>query len=78
MKFKGRLPDLIETSYYYISCLHSFRTENILKPHENVCKNHDYCHVNMPEEFEKALKYNHGQKSSQIPFVIYADTESFL
>ena len=24
------------------------------------------------------LKYNHGEKSTKIPFIIYADTESFL
>ena len=30
--------------YYCINCLHSFRTENTLKTHENVCKNYDYCY----------------------------------
>ena len=31
----------------------------------------------MPKE-ESILKYNHGEKSMKIPFIIYADTESFL
>ena len=30
---------------YSINCLHSFRTESKLKSHENVSKNHKYCHV---------------------------------
>ena len=33
------------------------------KMHENVCENHDYCHVEMPKEDNKMLKYNHGEKS---------------
>ena len=32
----------------------------------------------MPEEDNKILKYNHGEKSIRVPFVIYPDFESFL
>ena len=28
--------------FHCLNCLHSFRTENKLKEHENVCKNHYY------------------------------------
>ena len=31
--------------FYCLNCLYSFRTENKLKEHENVCKNHDYCYI---------------------------------
>ena len=31
--------------------------------HKNVCGNYDYCYVEMPEEDNKILKYNHGEKS---------------
>ena len=31
----------------------------------------------MPEEDNKILKYNHGEKSMRAPFVIYGDLESF-
>ena len=34
--------------FYYLNCLHSFKTKNKLKEHENVCKNHNYCHREMP------------------------------
>ena len=30
---------------------------------------YDYCHVDMPKEDEKILKYNHGQKSLKALFV---------
>ena len=32
----------------------------------------------MPEEDNKILKYNHGEISMKVPFVIYADLESLL
>ena len=49
-----------------VHCLnffHSFRTENKLKDHENVCKNCDYCYIEMLKK-ESILKYNHGKKST--------------
>ena len=32
----------------------------------------------MPEKNNKKLKYNHGEKSMKVPFIIYADLESSL
>ena len=32
----------------------------------------------MPKEDNKILKYNHGEKSMRVPFVIFADLESLL
>ena len=46
--------------FYCISCCHSYSTENKLKTHENICKNHDCCYVEMPNEDNKILKCNHG------------------
>ena len=46
--------------------------------HGNVCENHDYCYVEMPKENNKVLKYNHGEKSMKVPFIIYADLECLL
>ena len=31
----------------------------------------------MPEEDNKILKYNHGEKSMRAPFVIYAEFRAF-
>ena len=41
-------------------------------------KNHDYSYVEMPNEDNKILKYNHGEKSMKVPFIIYAGLESLL
>ena len=63
---------------YCLNCFHLYRTENKLKKNENVCKNHDYCYVEMPDEDNEILKYNHGENSMKVLFIIYADLESFL
>ena len=34
---------------------------------------HDYCYVEMPNEYNKILKYNYGEKSLKAPAIIYAD-----
>ena len=64
--------------FYCLNCFHSFRTENKLRKHKNVCENHDYCYVEMPKEDNKILKYNHGKKSMKVSFIIYPDLESLL
>ena len=64
--------------FYYLNCFHSFRTENKLKKHKKVCENHDYCYVEMPKENNKILKYNNGEKSMKVSFIIYVDLESLL
>ena len=32
----------------------------------------------MPEEDDKILRYNQGEKSMNVPFIIYSDLESLL
>ena len=61
---------------YCLNSLHSFRTGNKLKEHENVCKNRYYCCIEMPREQKNILEYDHGEKSMKTPFIIYADMES--
>ena len=48
--------------YYRLNYFHSYRTNNILKKHERLCSKNDYCHVKMPKEDNKIIKYNHGEK----------------
>ena len=39
--------------WYCSNCFHSFRTERTPKSHENVRKNHDYCHMKISEAHNK-------------------------
>ena len=42
------------------------------------CHYHDYCYVEMSKEDNKILKYNHGEKSMKVPFIVYVDLEYLL
>ena len=61
--------------FYCIKCFRSYTTEDKLEKHKNVCENHHYCYVEMPEEGNKILKCNHGEKYMRAPFVIHADLQ---
>ena len=63
---------------YCLNCFHSCSTENKLKKHEKVCNDHDYCYVEMPNEENKILKYNYGEKLLKAPVITYADLECLL
>ena len=67
-----------EGDFYCLNCFQSYTTENKFKKHKKVCENHDYCYVHKPEENNKILKYNQGEESMKVPFIIYADLESLL
>ena len=44
--------------FYCLNWFSSIRTENALKNHENVCRDHDYCQIQMRNEENNILKYN--------------------
>lgn len=52
-----------------IASIVSIQLEEKIESHENVGKNNDYCHVKMPEKFNKTPNYNQGKKSMKIQFV---------
>ena len=64
--------------FYCLNCFNSYTTKNKLKEHEEICNNHDSCHIEMPKWVEKILKYNPGEKSLKAPFAIYLDLECIL
>ena len=64
--------------FYCLNCFHSYSTKNTLKNHKSVCNDHDHCRVEMPNEDNKTLEYNHGEKSLKISAIIYADLECLL
>ena len=64
--------------FFCLNCFRSYTTKNKLEKHKNVCKNYVYCYVEMPEEDNEILKYNHREKSIRTPFVVYADLECLL
>ena len=73
-----RITSKHKEDFYCLNCFRSYTKENKLRKHKNVCENHDYCYVEIPEEDNKILKYNHGEKSMRAQFIIYADLECLL
>ena len=64
--------------FYSLNCFCSYRTKYKLESHKKICENRDYCNVEMPNEANKIIKYNQGEKSIKSPFIIYADLECLL
>ena len=64
--------------FYYLKCLHSFRTENKLKSHEKLCKNKVLGGIVIPLEKDSILEFNQHMKSDKIWYIIYANIESLI
>ena len=73
-----RITSTHKEDFYCLNCFHSYRARNKLEAHKQICENHDYCHVEMPTKDNNIIKYNHGEKSMKLPFVIYTDLECLL
>ena len=64
--------------FYCLNCFRSYRTRNKLEVHKKICENHDYCNVEMPTKDNNIIRYNQGEISIKLPFVVYADLECLL
>ena len=64
--------------FYCLNCFCAYSTKNKPEAHKKICENHDYCHVEMPTKDNNTIKYNQGEKSIKLPFVVYADLECLL
>ena len=67
-----------DRDFYCLNCFHLYRTKNKLDAHKKICENHEYCHIEMPTKYNNTIKYNQGEKSLKLPFIIYADLECLL
>ena len=73
-----RITSTHKEDFYCLNCFRSYRTRNKLEAHKKICENHNYCNVEMPTKDNNIIKYNQGEKSIKLPFVIYADLECLL
>ena len=65
-----KLSALLRRILTCLNCFYSFTTENALEKYENVCKDHDYCYKEMPDNDNDILKYNPGEICMKVPFFI--------
>ena len=59
-------------------CLHYFYSEQKLEAHKIDCRKMNDCAVTLPKPGENILKFKNFSKKLEVPFVILADTESYL
>ena len=45
---------------------------------KKICENNEYCNIEMPSPNNNIIKYNQGDKSLKLPFIIYANLECLL
>ena len=64
--------------FYCLNCFCAYSTKNKLEEHKKICENNKYCNIEMSTKDNNTIKYNQGEKSIKLPFVIYADLECLL
>jgi len=65
------------TLYYCKRCLNGFREKKSLDKHIEHCKEHDAIKVELPSP-GTILNFKNHYRSMRVPFIVYADFESFL
>ena len=66
--------------YYCRRCFNSFTSEERLADHDEICRNNDTVKIEMPKQTEDYFPtqyFKNHFKSQNVPFVVYADFESF-
>ena len=58
--------------YFYLRCLNPFWCQESLSRHQEYCSEYE-----LPEK-GTMLKFEHYQRSEKVPFIIYADFESYI
>ena len=57
-------------------CLNTFYSKESLASHYEYCKSYEAIKIELPEEGSK-IYFNNHNKSTRVPFMVYADLESF-
>ena len=55
-----------------------FYKKNKIESHKKVSEKKIFCNIIIPSEDAKILEFNHHQKSSNPPFIIYPDAECII
>ncbi|WAR31549.1 hypothetical protein MAR_034091 [Mya arenaria] len=64
------------TRHDCLRCLNSFISEDFLSKHKEYCDSNDAVKIEMPKK-GSTLNFKHFFKSMRVPFIVYADFESF-
>ena len=64
--------------YYCFGCFHSFTCESTLEKHTQLCKDHSFCKIKLPDNDNKVREHKHGSKALRMNDIIYVDLECLL
>lgn len=64
--------------FHCIYCFHGFVREDLLEAHEPHCRCHGAQKIRLPDEDQATLAFKEVGKQLKVPFIIYADFESWL
>ena len=77
-KLLARRNDKSHNSMHYCKrCLLGYRTIEALSKHNEYCSQHDAQKIAVPE-LGTILKFKNYNRSMRVPFIVYADFESFI
>ncbi len=62
---------------FCLRCLNSFTSQETLTKHLEYCSAHEAVNIVMPEE-GAPLSFENYNRSMRVPFIVYADFESFI
>ena len=68
----------INGDFYYLNCIHYFRTINKLKSHKKVCENKDFCGIIISSVKKNISEFDQYMKSVKMPYIFHADLEFCL
>ncbi|XP_065642512.1 uncharacterized protein LOC136074138 [Hydra vulgaris] len=63
--------------HYCRNCLLEFNSEKSLSNHKSYCGTHDSVRIELPPP-NSTMQFTNHNKSMRVPFVVYADFESFI
>ena len=63
--------------HYCLRCLNPFYSQEKLATHKEYCGAHEAVKIEMPKE-GSTISFKHLYKSMRVPFIVYADFESFI
>ena len=63
--------------YFCLRCLNPFWCQESLNRHQEYCNEYQAVKIELPEK-GTMLKYKNYYKSEEVPFIVYADFESYI
>ena len=66
-----------KTQQFCLRCLYPFGCQEFLSRHQEYCNEYEAVKIELPEK-GTMLKFENYHKSEKVPFIVYADFESYI